>query len=99
MLVLSRKSGESICIGDSVKLQIVRVSGGRVLIGIDAPKSLEISRPDAQDGGDAWVEDAVDEGVGEGARTMALGAVSETIPAAPAKVPLVRFKKSRMPGF
>lgn len=44
MLVLSRKFDESICIGDSVTVTVSGVHGGRVRIGIDAPKEISILR-------------------------------------------------------
>jgi carbon storage regulator len=47
VLVLSRKSGESILIGDQVKITVVRVNtDGRVRIGIEAPKTMNIIRPE-----------------------------------------------------
>lgn len=44
MLVLKRKIGESIIIGEDVEIKIVDVGEGRVKIGIEAPKSIEIMR-------------------------------------------------------
>ena len=44
MLVLSRKSGERLTIGDSVVITVVRVNGGQVRLGIEAPKSLTVLR-------------------------------------------------------
>ena len=44
MLVLSRKSGESIKIGDSVTISIVRIQGNRVQVGIEAPRSVPVHR-------------------------------------------------------
>lgn len=44
MLVLSRKAGETICIGDEVTITVVRVSGDKVRLGIDAPRALEVHR-------------------------------------------------------
>jgi len=44
MLVLSRKSGERILIGDNVVINIVRIGPNTVKIGIDAPKSVSIVR-------------------------------------------------------
>ncbi|MGB0362817.1 MAG: carbon storage regulator, partial [bacterium] len=37
MLILTRKSGESITIGDDVKITVIEVKGKQVRIGIDAP--------------------------------------------------------------
>ena len=44
MLILTRKSGESITIGDDVKITVVEVKGKQVRIGIDAPRSYMIHR-------------------------------------------------------
>lgn len=44
MLVLSRKEGEQLLIGDDVVLTVNRISGNRVAIGIDAPKHVRIVR-------------------------------------------------------
>ncbi len=43
MLVLSRRPGESIVIGEVV-VTIVEVRGGQVRIGIDAPRPVEVHR-------------------------------------------------------
>ena len=44
MLVLSRRLGEAIVIGDSIHLTIVDVGGGKVKLGIDAPEEVRIDR-------------------------------------------------------
>jgi len=44
MLVLGRKTGESIMIGDDVIISIERIRGDRVQVGIDAPRSVEVHR-------------------------------------------------------
>lgn len=44
MLVLSRKESEKIKLGDDIVLTIVRVSGDRVRLGIEAPPELLILR-------------------------------------------------------
>ena len=44
MLVLTRKVGERIQIGDQITLSIIRVQNGKVRIGIDAPESIRIRR-------------------------------------------------------
>lgn len=44
MLVLTRKVGEGIFIGDDVKLTVVEIKGGTVRIGIDAPREKKIYR-------------------------------------------------------
>ena len=49
MLVLSRKAGESIRIGDDITIHIVK-TGDRVRIGIDAPRSVNVVRTELVDG-------------------------------------------------
>ena len=44
MLVLTRKIGEGIVIGDDVTITVVEMKGGNVRIGIDAPRSKKIYR-------------------------------------------------------
>lgn len=44
MLVLSRRAGEEIMIGDNIRLIITRISGNRVTVGITAPEKFQISR-------------------------------------------------------
>ena len=44
MLVLSRKVGDRIWIGDEISVTVVRVTGGGVRIGIEAPKELAVVR-------------------------------------------------------
>jgi len=44
MLVLSRKSNETIKIGDDIEIRILEVKGDTVRIGIEAPKSVDILR-------------------------------------------------------
>jgi carbon storage regulator len=44
MLVLSRKVGEKIWIGDHIAITVVRITGGSVRIGIEAPPELPVVR-------------------------------------------------------
>ena len=44
MLILTRKSGESITIGDDVKVTVVEIKGKQVRVGIEAPRSYIIHR-------------------------------------------------------
>lgn len=44
MLVLSRKIGETLIIGDNIHVQILDVNRGQIRIGIDAPKEVNIVR-------------------------------------------------------
>ena len=44
MLVLSRKVGERIWIGDEIAITVVRITGGGVRLGIEAPEDLSVVR-------------------------------------------------------
>ncbi|HBN75575.1 MULTISPECIES: carbon storage regulator [Rubinisphaera] len=44
MLVLSRKSGEKIRIGDDVAITVVRIGPNTVRLGIEAPRDMSILR-------------------------------------------------------
>ncbi|MDO9356748.1 MAG: carbon storage regulator CsrA [Solirubrobacteraceae bacterium] len=44
MLVLTRKPGEAIVIGDDVEIEIVAIGGGKVRVGITAPRSTTVHR-------------------------------------------------------
>lgn len=44
MLVLSRKAGERIIVGENISVVINRISGNRVTIGIEAPSGVKIVR-------------------------------------------------------
>ena len=49
MLVLSRKPGEAIRIGDDIEILIIEVRGDTVRIGIEAPRSVDIFRKELLD--------------------------------------------------
>ena len=44
MLVLTRKSNQSIMIGDEIEVSVLAVMGEKVRIGIDAPRSVPVFR-------------------------------------------------------
>lgn len=44
MLVLTRKKGESIMIGDNIELVVIEVKGDQVRLGVKAPKHIEVYR-------------------------------------------------------
>jgi carbon storage regulator len=49
MLVLSRKVGEKILIGDNISVTVVRVAQGIVRIGVEAPQDLPVVREEIKD--------------------------------------------------
>jgi len=44
MLVLTRKPGEGIIIGDDINIKIIEMKGGAVRVGIEAPRDTKIYR-------------------------------------------------------
>lgn len=44
MLILTRRIGESVMIGDDVTLMVLGVKGNQVRIGINAPRTVEVHR-------------------------------------------------------
>ena len=44
MLVLTRKSNQSIMIGDEIEVSVLAIMGEKVRIGIDAPRSVPVFR-------------------------------------------------------
>jgi carbon storage regulator len=56
MLVLTRKTNQSIMIGDEIEVSILSVAGDKVRIGIDAPRDIAVFRKE--------VYVAIEEGAG-----------------------------------
>ncbi len=48
MLVMLRREGESILIGDDIEIQILAISGSRVKVGIAAPRSIPVVAREVQ---------------------------------------------------
>jgi carbon storage regulator CsrA len=44
MLVLTRKNGESVWIGGTVRVEVLEIGGGRVKLGFSAPRDVDIQR-------------------------------------------------------
>ena len=65
MLVLSRKAGEEILIGDNIRVVINRIAGNRVTIGVTAPEEVRIVRGELRPIVDAFTE--VDERIADAA--------------------------------
>ena len=44
LLILTRKVGEAVAIGDDIQISIVEIKGTQVKLGIQAPKNIEVHR-------------------------------------------------------
>ncbi len=44
MLILTRKEGETITIGEDIQIKVLSVQGGKVRLGIDAPREVSVNR-------------------------------------------------------
>lgn len=44
MLILTRRVGETICLGDEITVTVLSVSNNQVRIGVNAPKDVEVHR-------------------------------------------------------
>lgn len=49
MLVLSRKVGERILIGENISVTVVRITGSGVRIGVEAPSEMAVIRQELKD--------------------------------------------------
>jgi carbon storage regulator len=49
MLILTRRVGETIMIGEDVKVTVLGVKGNQVRVGIDAPKEVAVHREEIYD--------------------------------------------------
>jgi carbon storage regulator len=72
MLVLSRKPGEKLVIGDGITVTVLEVIGGRVRIGIAAPEDIRILRGEL-----AWWQQTAPDAVVEERRGPLSGPASQ----------------------
>mgnify|MGYP001283448402 CR=1 FL=1 len=49
MLILTRRVGESLRIGDEVSVTVLGIKGSQVRIGVNAPKSVSVHREEVYD--------------------------------------------------
>ena len=61
MLILQRKAGESLLIGDEIEVSVLSVDSGRVRLAIEAPKSVSILRSELKTAAEVNREAAVEE--------------------------------------
>ena len=62
MLVLTRKSNQSIMIGDEIEVSVLAIMGEKVRIGIQAPRDIPVFRKEV------YLEIQQEQGSGKGAR-------------------------------
>jgi len=67
MLVLTRKIGQSVMIGDSIQVTLIEIRGEQVRLGISAPMSVSVRRKELLDRDGASV-DAKGKTVSDGAK-------------------------------
>ena len=61
MLILQRKTGESLMIGEDVRVTVVSIEGGRVRLAISAPSEISILRSELLDAKLANQDSAVED--------------------------------------
>jgi carbon storage regulator len=73
MLVLTRKSNQSIMIGDEVEISVLAIMGEKVRIGISAPRSIPVFRKEV------YLEIQNERNSGDEAQAEARRAVDEAL--------------------
>lgn len=61
MLILQRKTGESLFIGDEIEVSVLSVEAGRVRLAIEAPKNISILRSELKNAAETNREAADEE--------------------------------------
>ena len=56
MLVLTRKVGEEIVVGSNIRITVVAIQGGKVRIGVSAPKDVTVDRQEIHDKKQEWTD-------------------------------------------
>jgi carbon storage regulator len=72
MLVLTRKKGERVMIGDDIVVTIIDIRGDGIRIGFDAPRGVTIQRAEVLSAVSAANTEAASIGVAEGDRLVDL---------------------------
>lgn len=49
MLVLTRKVGEAIMIGDDIVIRVMGINGGSMRVGIEAPRDIRVDREEIRE--------------------------------------------------
>ena len=97
MLILQRRSGESLRIGDDIEITVVAIEGGKVRLAISAPKDVTILRSELLNARQTNLDAAMDHSVSDELLHM-LGSIlaptQSPQQAAPLKVLKQQDKKS-----
>ena len=88
MLILQRRSGESIRIGEDIEITIVSIEGGRVRLAISAPTEVPILRSELIVARETNQDSAMD----QVSANELLGLIGDLISAAPAASPITPAK-------
>ena len=83
MLVVSRRSGESIVIGNDIVITVLEVRGGQIRIGVDAPRSITVHRAEVYDEVRAANRAAVERSKGDAKRIREIPPPSKRPPFQP----------------
>lgn len=49
MLIIGRREGEALRIGDDIEIMVLQIAGGQVRIGIQAPDTVRVTRTEHDD--------------------------------------------------
>ncbi len=60
MLILTRREGESVLIGDEITVTVLRVKGSQVRLGVNAPKNVAVQREEISERARAEVKEPAD---------------------------------------
>lgn len=96
MLVLSRKIGETLIIDGNVRVTVVRVSGNRVALGVEAPDDVRVLRGELRPFGDEATAETAEEPETPAKRVTRTARRNEF---APSNTPLVPRSLARRSGF
>ena len=67
MLILSRRVGERVVIGEDISITVLRVKGNQVRLGVEAPKNIAVQREEVSDRSKPEVVTAVSSAADESA--------------------------------
>lgn len=99
MLVLSRKIGETLIIDGNVRVTVVRVSGNRVALGVEAPDHVRVLRGELRPFGDEQPVAEVEESEASEAPAKRVSRTARRNEFAPSTTPLVPQRLARRSGF